>query len=141
METKKLRIVNSLVGFILGAFTFGDILDFIFLYSDVFEKSKSLIIAHGIYVAGLILIFVFFALILRNIKKGAVFTARNEKLFRYFGIAILVLGMVSDVLHKQTTDVETAAPRVLALLGGTLIFTSIIFKIGIKMQEEQELTI
>ncbi|MGI6047774.1 MAG: hypothetical protein ACOYEG_07165 [Petrimonas sp.] len=141
MEIKHYKIVSNMIAFILGAFTLGDILDYFFYTNVIYGNNTSLIIAQGFFIAGLISIFVLFALILQNIKKRGVFISRNEKLFRYFGIIILVLGVISDVLHKNITDVHTSAPRVLGLLGGTLIFISFIFKIGIKMQEEQNLTI
>ena len=141
MEIKHYKRLSSLIGFLLGILIFGDILDYIFFAKKILGNSTSLIIAHGFYIAGLISVFVFFLIILENIKKRGVFIRRNEKVFRYFGLAILVLGLTSDILHKNITDIETSAPRVLALLGGTFIFISFIFKIGIKMQEEQDLTI
>lgn len=141
MEIKHYKQLSNLMGFLLGLLIFGDILDYVFFAKKVLGNSTSLIIAHGFYIAGLISVLVFFLIILQNIKKRGVFIGRNEKVFRYFGLTILVLGFTSDILHRSITDIETSAPRVLALLGGTLIFISFIFKIGIKMREEQELTI
>lgn len=142
MKIKNYRLISNLMAFLLGMFTFADVTDYPFLIGKMTEKNSGFIISQGIYVLGLICLIVFYGIILDNLKKRGVFIKRNEKAFLYFGIAILlVLGIASDVLYKNITEIDTAAPRVLALLGGTFIFISYLFTIGIKMQEEQELTI
>lgn len=78
---------------------------------------------------------------MQNIKKKGVFIRRNEITFRYFGFAILFLGFLSDILFNFMTDDRPSGARILAFLGGTLVFVSYIFRIGIKMQEEQDLTV
>ena len=69
MEIKHYKRLSSLIGFLLGILIFGDILDYIFFAKKILGNSTSLIIAHGFYIAGLISVFVFFLIILENIKK------------------------------------------------------------------------
>lgn len=141
MEIKHYKLLSNLLGFILGAFILSDVLNYPFLFENLSKNPVDVLIPQGVYVLGLVCLIACYATILQTIKKRGVFIKRNEKTFRYFGIAILVLGATADVLFKNTTDVETSAPRILAFLGGTLVFVSLIFRVGIKMQEEQDLTI
>ena len=141
MKIKNYKLISNLIAFLLGMFTFADVTNYPFLIGKMTEKDSGFIISQGVYVLGLICLIIFYGIILDNLKKRGIFIRRNEKAFRYFGITILVLGIASDVLYKNITEIDTAAPRMLALLGGTFIFISYLFKIGIKMQEEQELTL
>lgn len=141
MKIKHYKLISNLVGVTLGAFILSDVLNYPFLFEDLAKNPIDFLIPQGIYVLGLVCLIACYATILQTIKKKGVFTVRNEKTFQYFGVAILVLGVTADVLFKNTTEIETSAPRILAFLGGTLVFVSLIFKIGIKMQEEQDLTI
>ena len=141
MKMKNYRLISNLTGIMLGAFAFSDIINYPFQIRRMLEKDQGYIISQGVYVLGLICLFIFYGIILDNLKKRGVFIKRNEKAFRYFGIAILIFGMASDILYKNITEIDTASPRILALLGGTFIFISYLFTIGIKIQEEQELTI
>ncbi|MDO5665712.1 MAG: DUF2975 domain-containing protein [Bacteroidia bacterium] len=140
MEIKHYRLISNLTSFLFGVFIFHDVLNYFFLFKDA-DYSVNFLIPQGIYVLGLICLIVCFAIILETIKKKGVFIRRNERIFRYFGLVITALGFASDLLFNFLIDERTAQARMLGFIGGTLLFVSFIFKIGIKMQEEQDLTI
>lgn len=141
MEIKNYKRICNLIGFLLGIAVFKDIMDYPFLLVNLSENSGNNLIPQGIFVLGLISLLVFYATILQNIKKKGVFIRRNEVTLRYFGFLILSMGLLSDILFAYLTGDRPSGPRILAILGGTLVFVSYIFKIGIKIQEEQEFTI
>jgi hypothetical protein len=53
----------------------------------------------------------------------------------------MVLALSCDILFNWLTGERPSGSRILAVLGGTLVFVSLIFKIGIKMQDEQGLIV
>ena len=141
MEIKHYKRISNLIGFLLGIFVFKDILDYPLLFTNLSESSTNNLIPQSIFILGSMFLIAFYATILQNIKKRGVFIRRNEITFRYFGFVILFLGLLSDILFAYFTSDRPSGTRILAILGGTLVFVSYIFKIGIKIQEEQELTV
>lgn len=141
MEIKHYKLLSNLLGFLLGAFIFGEVLNYPFLFEDLSKNPIEFLIPQGFYVLGLLCIIACFATILQTIKKKGVFIKSNERIFRYFGLAIVVLGITSDLLFSYMTDHRPTEARMLAFIGGTLAFVSLIFQVGIKMREEQDLTI
>ncbi len=141
MKIKHYKFLSAFISFFTGAFICSEIVN----YPSLFEKqsgySTNMLIAQGVFIVGLLCLLALYAIILHNLNNKGVFTTKNEKAFRYFGFAILIFGVAADILFKNITDIETSAPRILAFLGATLVFISYLFKIGIKMQEEQDLTI
>lgn len=125
----------------MGAFIATDIVDYPYLFKDFSQNPINFLIPQGVYVLGLVSLIACYATILQTIKKKGVFIRRNEKTFRYFGFFILLMGFSADILFAYLTDERPSGARILAFLGGTLVFVSYLFKIGIKMQEEQDLTV
>lgn len=140
MDVKQLKMISSIIPFLLGVIAFKDIVDYPFLFKNLSDHSLNTLIPQGIFVLGLLCVFVFYYIILRNIKTKDIFISQNEKVFRYFGFVIFFLGLFADILFNIITDERPSGSRMLALFGGTLVFVSYIFKIGIKMHEEQEFT-
>lgn len=141
MKTKKYKTASYITGFILSAFLLKDIFNYPFLLKNTSENPISFLIPQGVYVLGLICLVVFFATISQTIKKNGVFVRKTEKKFRQFGFIIVLLAISSNILFDFMTGEYNINARWLALLGGTIAFVSFILQIGIKIQEEQDLTI
>ncbi len=141
MKIKHYKLLSGLWGFMLGAFMVGDIFNYPFLFNNLSENPVSFLIPQGIYVIGSICLIACLATILQTIKKKGVFIRKNEKTLRYFGVIIVILSVASDLLFDYMTGERPANARMLAFIGGILVFVSLIFQVGIKMQEEQDLTI
>lgn len=82
-------------------------------------------------------------LMLRNVKKGQVFTKRNSDLIMSIGLTLecnSILQMTFNAFLSDAVDGNTI-PMVYLLLGVFFLFIACLFKVGIRMQEEQDLTI
>ena len=80
---------------------------------------------------------------LRNVKKGQVFTKLNSDLIMTIGLVLEcngLLQMAFNVFLSDAMDGNTI-PMVYLLLGVFFLFIACLFKVGIRMQEEQDLTI
>lgn len=80
---------------------------------------------------------------LRNVKKGQVFTKLNSDLIMTIGLVLEcngLLQMTFNVFLSDAMDGNTI-PMVYLLLGVFFLFIACLFKVGIRMQEEQDLTI
>lgn len=142
MKIKHYKFISSLLAGLLYAFTLPTIGNYFIQFNKNLQiNSISFIIAQGLLVLGLVCLIFFFVIILDNINKQGVFVRKNEITLRYFGLAIFLLGLLSDIVFINFTDFDSAGSRILIALGITVLFISLIFKIGIKIQEEQELTI
>ena len=64
-------------------------------------------------------------LMLRNVQKGLVFTKRNSNL----------------IMTLSDTQAGNTIPMIYLLLGVFFLFIACLFKVGIRMKEEQDLTI
>lgn len=85
------------------------------------------------------------ALIVRNIRKGIVFETSNAQLITWVGAVVLV-GASLQLFISSLADVKTpiaggSNPMLYYLLGMFIVFIGQIFHIGIRMKEEQDLTI
>lgn len=142
MEIKYYKRVSVIISFFLWLIIFNDIIEYLF---DVFggetDPAYFHIIPQTIYVIDLMILVVFYIVIIKNIENRGVFVKRNEVIFLWFGLVIAFLALSSDVLFNWLTGNRPSGPRILAALGGTLVFVSFIFKIGNKIQEEQDLTV
>ena len=88
---------------------------------------------------------VLIALIINNIRKGIVFETSNAQLITWVGAVVLIGGVFQSILYNFT-NIEQLVPgntnHMLVYLFGTFIaFIGQIFHIGIRMKEEQDLTI
>lgn len=100
------------------------------------EALAQIILAFGIFAVCLL-----FFLFVANVRRGLVFVSENQLLLMIFGIIIAGLGMLSYIINKISSSNSIFNSGLLVLIGLCFVFISFIFKIGIKMQEEQELTI
>lgn len=99
--------------------------------------SSQFVIASGIF--AVCLLFFFFV---ANVRKGLVFVSENAKLLMVYGFVISCMGIISFVANKLSTISDSMLTSgLLVLVGFCFIFISFIFKIGITLKEEQELTI
>lgn len=82
-------------------------------------------------------------LILRNVKKEEVFVYQNSSLIQTIGVLIALNGLFQVTLSWFTPEgIPTdASYRIFVLLGVFIIFMGYLFKMGVRMREEQELTI
>mgnify|MGYP001524100292 FL=1 len=82
-------------------------------------------------------------LILRNVKKEEVFVYQNSSLIQTIGVLIALNGLFQVTLSWFTPEgVPTdTSYRIFVLLGVFIIFMGYLVKMGVRMREEQELTI
>ncbi|WP_071148024.1 DUF2975 domain-containing protein [Bacteroides ndongoniae] len=82
-------------------------------------------------------------LMLRNVKKGQVFTKRNSDLIMTIGVVLECNGILQMAFNAFLSDSMggNTIPMVYLLLGVFFLFIACLFKVGIRMQEEQDLTI
>lgn len=139
------KAVKNLSSILVGAFALTDVVRFIeLIIKTVKQNNISLtgsILIQSVYIIGILSVIIFYGMFVENIEKKGVFTHRNQKLLKVFGIIILCSGLSSALLFNWFTDIPDTGSRMLGIIGGTLIFIFLVFKMGIKMQEEQDLTI
>ena len=142
MNLKKIKNLSSVF---LGFFAITDIINFIDFIIRAINNPKSYpimdIVTQGIYVLGIISILIFYVTLIKNIEKEGVFAQRNKRIILCFGCILVACGLVSALFANWFTDISDSGPRMLGVIGSTLIFFSFIFNTGIKLKEEQELTI
>ena len=80
-------------------------------------------------------------LILRNVKKEEVFVYQNSSLIQTIGVLIALNGLFQVTLSWVTPEGVPTSYRIFVLLGVFIIFMGYLFKMGVRMREEQELTI
>ena len=85
---------------------------------------------------------IFVMLIARNVILNEVFTHNNAVFIMGIGTAILMNGFILGLL-PTFTPVERIGQgyMIYILIGALFLFIACVFKLGIKMKEEQELTI
>lgn len=79
---------------------------------------------------------------LYNLKHKQVFVRENVRLVQYLGLAVMVYGAFLGI-WKHVSPVETVGfmRDVFLLLGGFILLIGSVFKAGIRIKEEQDLTI
>ena len=89
-----------------------------------------------IFCAGLII------KMLYNLKHERVFVRENVRLVQYLGLAVMVYGVFLGI-WKHVSPVEGVSfmRDVFLLLGGFILLVGSVFKAGICIKEEQDLTI
>lgn len=82
-------------------------------------------------------------LMLRNVKKGQVFTKLNSNFIMAIGVVLECNGILQMAFNAFLSDSMggNTIPMVYLLLGVFFLFIACLFKVGIRMQEEQDLTI
>lgn len=81
--------------------------------------------------------------ILREVKRKQVFTRKNARLVSYIGSAAVFGGIaqniVMNIVYKDST--AQSGDMTYLILGLFILFVSCLFNIGIRMREEQDLTV
>ncbi|HIY88803.1 MAG TPA: DUF2975 domain-containing protein [Candidatus Bacteroides pullicola] len=79
---------------------------------------------------------------LYNLKHKRIFIPENVRLVQYLGLAVLIYGVFLSI-WKHVSPVETVGfmRDAFLLLGGFILLIGSVFKAGIRMKEEQDLTI
>ena len=82
-------------------------------------------------------------LMLRNVKKGQVFTKRNSDLIMSIGLTLECNSILQMTFNTFLSDAMggNTTPMIYLLLGVFFLFIACLFKVGIRMKEEQDLTI
>lgn len=81
-------------------------------------------------------------LLLQEVRKRQVFTKLNSNLIMAIGIVLECNGIVQNVLRNFIADGRSnSSYMIYILLGAFFLFIACLFKLGIRMQEEQELTV
>lgn len=80
----------------------------------------------------------------RNIRKGEIMKRSNAKALKIYGALMIYIGSTCAItigLLSLNHMVDTARYLLLVIIGGCMSFFAFAFEIGIKMKEEQDLTI
>lgn len=96
----------------------------------------------GITLLSMAVCSVFIYLMLRNVKRNLIFVRANANLIYYIGLIIEFNEILQAILNEFA---PVTNPRqtymIYILIGVFIIFIGYLFQIGIRMKEEQELTI
>lgn len=80
--------------------------------------------------------------LLRNVKRRNVFTMENAGLVLYIGLAVECNGIFQWLLSKFDLGIDFSQTYMIYLLLGVfIILIGYVFKIGVRLKEEQDLTI
>lgn len=107
--------------------------------SDTFiwEALIQTIECYAIFFIGLLTYFM-----ARNVKKGKVFCRVNQRILSAIGISTILSGVLMNVIVNLTPiDTFHQNSILLIVIGAVFVLVSLLFEIGIQMQEEQDLTI
>ena len=124
----------------------GCLIDGVFSFSARIDSYQDLMIEYGVLIQlvikditlacfGLITLF-----IARNIKRNKLFVASTANLVGLLGL-LLILGSISSSVAKTIWDVPHISHIIENAVGIILIVLSRILRIGIKIREENDLTI
>lgn len=81
-------------------------------------------------------------LLLQQVHKRQVFTKLNSNLIMFIGLSIECNGLLQFVLNKFIPGInDNSTYMIYILLGACFLFIACLFKLGVRMQEEQELTV
>lgn len=82
--------------------------------------------------------------IMQNVRKGKVFVKANANYIQFIGLAVMLNGFAQIYLLHAAPEGSLAITRsyyFFLLLGVFIGFIGCVFQIGIRMQEEQDLTV
>ena len=105
-----------------------------FLTLDIIDKNNNAL--------AVIALSIMFLLLVRNVKRGNIFTVENENILMIFGKIIGFIAVVLMLLVVFFTSASLPNSLILTvLLALALVFFSLIMKIGRQFREENEMTI
>ena len=85
---------------------------------------------------------IFIWIMLSNVKRNEVFTKRNANLIVFIGVTVEITGLLQYILGIFTLEgISRESFMIYLLLGVFILFIGCLFKIGIRMKEDQDLTI
>lgn len=100
------------------------------------------ILSQAIVVFAVFAISLLFFMFVVNVRKGLIFVSENAQLLMTYGIIVTILGVLSIIADRLSSISNLILNSgLLVLIGICFVFVSIIFKIGIELQQEQDLTI
>lgn len=142
-EKNLITILTVYCGFVFMSSVFRNIM----LSYDLGKDDTDTFIWHMVpqSVAMLLMMFCagFIIKMLYNLKHKRVFVRENVRLVQYLGLAVLVYGAFLSIWKHVSPVGETVAfmRDVFLLLGGFILLIGSVFKAGIRIKEEQDLTI
>ena len=78
----------------------------------------------------------------RNVRNGLVFTSANQRILLAIGGSAVISGaLINAIINCSPLEMPTDTSLLLIIIGLFIVLVSLMFKIGIRMQEEQDLTI
>ena len=78
----------------------------------------------------------------RNVRNGSVFTSANQRiLFAIGGSTVISGAIINAIINCSPLEMPTDTSLLLIIIGLFIVLVSLMFKIGIRMQEEQDLTV
>ena len=142
MKTKHLIYTCYIISLITSIIASWNIVSLINLFKEnTYQITKEFITPVSLTL-GVVLIGLSIASLISNVQKGLVFIRKNQRILLYYGIAVTAISIIAYIgTPLYSESLASTAANLLSIFGVFLIFFAIIFKIGIKLQEEQELTI
>ena len=149
-EEEKSKSIPGIFGLILFAilclgFSIGNGIDLVGgIFSNVHEPEHFLkvIAPDCIGVFTLLACSVIISIIAYNVMKKKIFTSVNAKLIYSIGAIVIVSVIIQNHYWETTTMIPNdTVGLIFALFGLFIVFFGRVFAIGVKMKEEQDLTI
>lgn len=142
MNKKSLFFICYFLSFLMSVFAAMNMVALIDILKKGIPSTYGEVITQASITLGIILFGLLFAQLTSNVQKGWVFVRKNQKLMLYYGIPILALNIPAYMgTPLFPSSMASVSANLLSIGGIFLVFFSIIFKIGIKIQEEQNFTI
>lgn len=101
------------------------------------------ILPENVTLLSLMICGVLMLLMMQNVRRKQVFTLQNANLIAGIGLSLEVNGLVQMTLHYFSPASNDGSQQYLIfiLVGVFFLFINCLFKLGIQMQEEQDLTV
>ena len=78
----------------------------------------------------------------RNVKRGNIFSRVNKRILNAIGVSTTLSGiLINLIIRLSPLEMPTEVCVLFIILGMMFVLTACIFEIGIRMKEEQDLTI
>ena len=121
---------SSCIGYVLSLARMG-------LFHGTFKLRQNVTLL-SLLICGVLMI-----LMMRNVRRKQVFIQQNANLIAGIGFSLEVNGLVLITLHYLSPASSDGSQQYLIfmLIGVFFLFINCLFKLGIQMQEEQDLTV
>lgn len=146
VNAQELDFIISCLAITCGCCLFLSLLGNINLYFDLSKESTENLIwqmlPESITLLVMALCSIIIGLILKNVKHNNIFTHRNARYIMAIGGLIELNGLTQGVLSAfSPIEIIGHGHMIYILIGLFFLFIGCEFKVGIKMKEEQDLTI